>query len=147
MSHPTMSLASLQGPLPKAIEFRFFFPASLCKTKIVVVVCKSQDLIPVQKKKAHGYHIAQDCNHGPAVGRLSDTVDSGVGWCKISTGPPFAGKRRSPKSWRHQQCPNLHPNLHCIHSSVFWLPILLDRDSVKLPLMVPQSLELLHMFP
>ena len=37
--------------------------------------------------------------------------------------------------------------MHCIHSSVFWLPVLLNRDNVKLPLMVPQSLELLHMFP
>ena len=37
--------------------------------------------------------------------------------------------------------------MHGIHSSVFCLPLLLNRDSVKLPLAVPHSLEQLHMFP
>ena len=37
--------------------------------------------------------------------------------------------------------------MHSTHPSVFWLPLLLTKDSVKLPLTVPQSLELLHMFP
>ena len=34
--------------------------------------------------------------------------------------------------------------MHGIHPSVIWLPLLLNRDSVKLPL---KSLELLYMFP
>ena len=29
--------------------------------------------------------------------------------------------------------------MHGIHSSVFWLPLLLNRDSVKLTVKVPQS--------
>ena len=37
--------------------------------------------------------------------------------------------------------------MYCIASSIFCLPLLLNRDSVELPLAVPQSLEQLHMFP
>ena len=37
--------------------------------------------------------------------------------------------------------------MHCIRSSGFCLPLLLNRGSVELPLAVPQSLEQLHMFP
>ena len=37
--------------------------------------------------------------------------------------------------------------MHSIHSSVLCMPLVLHRDSVKLPLTVPQSLEQLHMFP
>ena len=37
--------------------------------------------------------------------------------------------------------------MHGIHSSVFCLPLLLNRDSVELPLAVPHSLEQLHTFP
>ena len=35
--------------------------------------------------------------------------------------------------------------MHYIHPSVFWPPLLLNRDTVILRLMVPQSPELLHM--
>ena len=37
--------------------------------------------------------------------------------------------------------------MYCIASSVFCLPLLLNKDGVQLPLAVPQSLEQLHMFP
>jgi len=37
--------------------------------------------------------------------------------------------------------------MQCIHSSVICLPLLLNRDSVQLPLTVPHRLELLHMLP
>ena len=37
--------------------------------------------------------------------------------------------------------------MHCIHSSVICPPLLLNRDSVKLPPAVPHSIELLHMLP
>ena len=37
--------------------------------------------------------------------------------------------------------------MHCMHSSVIRPPLLLNRDSAELPLMVPQNLELLHMLP
>ena len=37
--------------------------------------------------------------------------------------------------------------MHCIHPSDFCLPLLLNGNSVEVPLAVPHSLEQLHMFP
>ena len=37
--------------------------------------------------------------------------------------------------------------MHCIHLSVFCLPLVLNKEGVKLPLAVPHSLEQLQMFP